>query len=136
MDDLHDDHACVVVTREGWIPVRTPEGKEKQKLKEFLHQNRVQSLTTPLDKAVGFYWMPVPGGYGTSLLDFVICYRGEFIAVETKRLGDKPTPRQNIIINMIDQGGGVTIWGDADGIIVQLESLFRHLDEAIYALDP
>ena len=134
-DDLHD-HACVVVTREGWIPVRTPEGKEKQQVKEFLKRRRVQSLTVPLDAAVGFYWMPVPGGYGTSLLDFVICYRGFFIAVETKRLGDKPTPRQQIIIDMIEKADAPAVWGDAAGIIVQLTKLFDNIDRIKYAIDP
>lgn len=135
MSDLHD-HVAVVVTRDGWISMQTPESKEKNLVKDFLHERRVQSLTKPIDKAIGFYWMPVPGGYGTSLLDFVICYRGVFIAVETKRLGDKPTPRQKVIIDMIVQGSGLVIWGTAREIIEGLTDAFHQLDEHQYAIDP
>ena len=76
--------------------------------------------------------MPVPGGYGTSLLDFVICYRGVFIAVETKRLGDRPTPRQKVIIDMITAGGGLTVWGTAAEIVDSLKGVFEGLDRQWY----
>jgi len=37
-------------------------------------------------KERGAWWfMPVPGGYSRRTVDFLICYRGKFIALETKR---------------------------------------------------
>ena len=60
----------------------TEEGKVKEQVKKLL-------------KAFGVYYhMPVQNGFGKMSLDFVACHRGFFIAIETKALGKKPTPRQ------------------------------------------
>lgn len=105
--------------------MRTPEGKVKDAVKKFLHSRKVQSLTHPIEGAVGFYWMPVPSGMGSSFLDFVIVYRGFFIAFETKSPGGKPTARQRLIMEMLEQAGAWGAWG-CD--VERLEHIFNELD--------
>jgi hypothetical protein len=53
--------------------------------------------------------MPVPSGYGESSLDFIVCYMGRFIAIETKAGARHPTPRQEVIIKRIVEAGGIAI---------------------------
>ena len=73
----------------------TPEGKIKR------------AISRVLDKFKGTYiFMPVPGGYGPSSLDYLLCANGHFIAIEAKAPGKKPTPRQKFIIRQITQAGG------------------------------
>jgi hypothetical protein len=73
----------------------TPEGRVKAAV------NRL------LDKYKGIYkHMPVPGGYGASTLDYIICVNGRFVAIETKAPGKKPTDRQRLIIGQITRAGG------------------------------
>ena len=65
----------------------TPEGRVKQDVKDFL-----ESL-----KPLAWYYMPVPMGYGKrGVPDFIICYRGFFLAPETKRVkGGESKPWQD-----------------------------------------
>ena len=54
----------------------TPEGKVKGALKKYL---------TSLGEDC-WYYCPVPTGYGKrGVPDFIICYKGYFMGVETKR---------------------------------------------------
>lgn len=63
----------------------TPEGKVKQELKEYL---------ATLGDAC-WYCMPMNFGYGKNgVPDFIICYRGYFLAPETKKKGGKSEPWQ------------------------------------------
>jgi len=73
---------------------QTPEGKVKKKVSQFL--SGVPGI---------YYDMPVPGGYGASTLDYVGCYLGRFFAIETKKPGARPTPRQEQIISMMRRAG-------------------------------
>jgi hypothetical protein len=108
--------------------MRTPEGKVKDKVKEFLHSRRVQSLTHPIYEAMGFYWMPVVSGMGAPFLDFVICYRGRFIAVETKKDdATNLTARQHMICARVQDGGGRAVWG-GESVIAQLDYIFDGID--------
>ncbi len=75
----------------------TPEGKVKALIKQLLKT------------ANAYYEMPVPGGYGVSGLDFVVCYNGFFLAIEAKAPGKKPTARQLRTINSIREAGGVAL---------------------------
>jgi len=108
--------------------MRTPEGQVKDKVKAFLHSRKVQSLTHPIPDAVGFYWMPVVNAMGAPFLDFVICYRGYFVAAETKgTMAAKPTPRQRLLLDMIIDAGGCSVWG-SDLIVDQLRDAFDEID--------
>lgn len=53
----------------------TPEGRVKAKLKRHLDNNF---------GADSWRFMPVQTGYGKPAHDFILCFRGHFISVETK----------------------------------------------------
>jgi hypothetical protein len=72
----------------------TPEGKVKKTVSALLKS--VPGL---------FYTMPVPSGFGESTLDYIACYKGRFLAIETKKPGGKPTTRQAAIIEKMRQAG-------------------------------
>lgn len=81
----------------------TPEGRVKAKL------NRLLAKYETIYK-----FMPVPGGYGSSSLDYVLCVGGRFLAIETKAPGKQPTPRQHKIIEQIEAAGGLVFVFDGD----------------------
>lgn len=67
----------------------SPEGRVKAEIREYL-------------KSIGaWYVQPIGSGYGAASLDFFVCYRGRFIAIEAKRPGGKPTPRQDAIMKEV-----------------------------------
>jgi hypothetical protein len=72
----------------------TPEGIIKDRVKKVLRA------------AGAYYHMPVSNGMGAPSLDFIACYRGHFIAIETKAPGKKPTPRQLITMRDMAAAGG------------------------------
>ena len=60
----------------------------------------------------GAYWyMVVPGGFGArGVPDFLVCHKGRFLAVETKRDGiTKPSPHQELQMDAIEDAGGGTM---------------------------
>lgn len=71
----------------------TPEGLVKKDVKAML------------DAHNAFYTMPVPSGYGESMLDFVGHHRGEYFEIETKADGKEPTPRQQHRIERLRESG-------------------------------
>jgi hypothetical protein len=73
----------------------TPEGKIKQKIKKILdnYGSRI------------YVYMPVPGGYGKSTLDYLGFIDGRGFAIEAKRPGKEPTTRQQIIRAEIERSG-------------------------------
>lgn len=81
----------------------TPEGKVKKQVSDLLK-------ATP----GCYYFMPVPGGFGMTTLDYVGCYRGRFFSVETKKPGGKPTPRQNQIIGTMQAANAAVFVIDGD----------------------
>lgn len=58
--------------------------------------------------------MPVPSGYGVPTLDYLLCVNGQFLAIEAKAPGKKPTPRQLASIQEITAAGGTVIVIDGD----------------------
>ena len=80
----------------------TPEGRVKATVKEVL-------------KAHGAYWhCPVQNGFGAPSLDFIICFKGKYAGIETKKPGGKPTLRQEITISEIRKAGGKVFVIDGD----------------------
>ena len=73
---------------------QTPEGKVKARVKKMLREHGA------------YFFMPVQHGYGTVTLDFLVCLRGRFLAIETKAPGKKPTALQSICMNDIKAAGG------------------------------
>jgi hypothetical protein len=90
-----------------------PESKVKADVKAYL-------------TSIGAYWfMPVQMGYGASTLDFLVCYRGRFVAVECKAKGKMPTARQRLTIKQVERNDGLAFLVDAPGQLkVFMESYF------------
>lgn len=73
----------------------TPEGKVKAQVKKILAEFGA------------YYAMPVSGGFGhAGTPDFLVCIRGQFLAIETKAKGNKPTALQESAMQKIREAGG------------------------------
>jgi hypothetical protein len=84
----------------------TPEGKVKEQVKALLRKYKA-------------YWhMPVQNGMGSPALDFHVCHRGEYLGIETKAEGKKPTPRQVLTMKEIQAAGGRVMLIDGTNIDV------------------
>jgi len=78
----------------------TPEGKVKAAVKKALK-----------DKGI-WYFLPVSNGMGqVGIPDFICCYEGKFLAVETKAPGKRgyTTPNQERVLKEISDHGGLAI---------------------------
>ena len=76
----------------------TPEGKVKAQIKRIVAE------------AGAYYAMPMGTGFGNAgVPDFLICHKGEFIAVEAKANGNKPTALQEKHLNDIRIAGGIAL---------------------------
>ena len=77
-----------------------PEGKIKHLIKKVLDPRKPDL----------YYDMPVPTGFGKSMLDFVGCYYGRYFAIEAKAPGKQPTERQEgTRDDMLKAGGAVFV---------------------------
>jgi hypothetical protein len=74
----------------------TPEGKVKAKVNAALKALRHDC----------YRFMPVQSGYGAQTLDYLLCIKGNFVAIETKAPGKKLTPLQEGTKAAIEQAGG------------------------------
>jgi len=94
-------------------------------------EKRVKQKVSGLLKATAGVWytMPVPSGYGESTLDYIGCYLGRFLAVETKAPGKKPTARQKQLIAAIERAGGAVFVIDGD--TTELEVWLRGVRDAV-----
>ena len=94
----------------------TPEGKVKTAVKKRLKELGV------------WFCMPMGTGFGNSgVPDFLCCWDGQFLAIETKAPGKRSntTTLQNIQIAGINKAGGTAVVIDD---VAQLEPIFgaRH----------
>lgn len=82
----------------------TPEGRVKKAVKDLL-------------KSLGiWYYMPMQTGYGVvGIPDFICCWNGGFIAVETKAPGKlgNTTANQDRVIAEIRNAGGIAVVVDS-----------------------
>lgn len=98
----------------------TPEGKIKA---------AVNKVLAAYGKDI-YKFMPVPGGFGPSSLDYILCVGGIFVAIEAKKPGGKTTARQNFIIRQIkDAGGKVFVIDNDHSWIVELSEFLNWLLE-------
>jgi hypothetical protein len=78
----------------------TPEGKVKDACKKYL-------------KGIGaWFFMPVSNGMGqVGIPDIICCYRGLFVAIETKAPGkiNNTTPNQDRVIEAIRNTKGLAV---------------------------
>lgn len=77
----------------------TPESKVKAEIKKV-----IEEFKSKIDP----FW-PVPGGFGESHLDCILCVNGLFCAIEVKAPGAKPSPRQKYRIDMVERAGGIAL---------------------------
>lgn len=90
----------------------TPEKQLKKRIREHL-------------RLLGAYaYAPVPRGMGIATLDFLVCLRGRFVAIEAKALGEKPTARQDLTIKTVIDAGGVAFY--CDSYESYLASMWKH----------
>ena len=89
----------------------TPEGKIKAKV------NRM--LAPYIERGDIWKFMPVQMGMGAPALDFLLCVKGHFFAIETKVLGKHLTPRQKITkAEMMKAGATVSVVDDDQSLAV------------------
>lgn len=98
----------------------TPEGRTKAAVNRLL--DRYKSI---------YRFMPVPGGFGASSLDYLLCVNGKFLAIETKAPGKKPTDRQKMVIGQIRRAGGTVFV--IDGENGELQQLEEYLERTTHA---
>lgn len=95
----------------------TPEGRIKDAVKKYL-------------TAIGAYWyMPVSNGMGrVGCPDFLICYKGRFVACETKAPGKRnnTTPNQDREIEWIQRADGVAL------VVDDVEQLKAVLEPSLF----
>lgn len=90
----------------------TPEGKVKALVKKELDARGI------------WYFMPMQNGFGVvGIPDFVCCWEGQFIGIETKAPGGKTTPNQDRRLTEIREHGGCA------AVIHDVETLRLWLDE-------
>lgn len=95
----------------------TPEGRVKAQVKTWLKARGV------------WYFMPVQTGRGVvGVPDFLCCWGGRFLAIETKAPGKRHTvtPLQEHQIALIHQAGGAAIVVDD---VAQLDALACQLEK-------
>ena len=97
----------------------TPESKVKDKIKAMC-------------KARGAYYaMPVMGGMASNgTPDFLICYKGRFIAVEAKAGKGKATALQLVRLKEIDAAGGIALIVNENGLDMVTE-VFNAIDDGL-----
>jgi penicillin-binding protein-related factor A (putative recombinase) len=93
----------------------TPEGKIKAEIKKGL------------GKIGAHFFQPVPSGYGKSAVDFIVCYRGWYLAIEAKRADGKGrlTALQAQFLAKVEAAGGAAVvatsWEDVEVVIHDLD---------------
>jgi hypothetical protein len=89
----------------------TPEGRVKQAVKTFLR-----------NKGIWFY-MPVQNGMGqVGIPDFICCWKGVFLAIETKAPGklNNTTPNQERVIKEIRSNHGYAFVVDSVELLARM----------------
>lgn len=78
----------------------TPEGRVKNAVRKYLQARSI------------WYYQPVQNGMGVvGIPDFICCWDGRFLAIETKAPGKRndTTPNQKRVIEAINTHGGTAV---------------------------
>lgn len=59
-----------------------------------------------LDKQEGLFYYKASDRYQKGVSDFIICYRGKFLALELKAENGKASPHQKLFIKEVEEAGG------------------------------
>ena len=108
----------------------TPEGKIKNIVKRVLADfGELITVGDYVCHTLKQYW-PVPAGMGESDLDCIVCYYGQYIAIETKAPGKKPTPRQELCIARTRAAGGMAFVIDSEAGVFELRAALQRIKDA------
>lgn len=88
----------------------TPEGRIK---------NNVKRVLKSFGDELYSHW-PVLNGMGMPTLDCIVCYCGQYIGIETKAPGKKPTPRQELTMSQMRKAGGIVFVVSTDQDVERL----------------
>jgi len=94
----------------------TPEGKVKKDVRAFLKEKGA------------WYYQPVQNGMGqVGIPDFICCYRGMFLAIETKAPGNlsRVTANQQRVIDEIKAHAGIAIVADSVASLIPVFDLLE-----------
>ena len=95
----------------------TPEAKTKASVRKVL------------DEFDAYYFFPPANGYGRAgIPDIIVCYRGQFIAIEVKAGKNKATALQLRELQLIKEAGGFSAVVTEDDI-PQLRSYLKKLKD-------
>jgi hypothetical protein len=76
-------------------------------------------------KAIGAYqYWPVKLAYGAKTVDCLVCYRGKFYAIETKKPGKKATKFQETTMYDVESAGGQA-WTEDDPELCITRSIIK-----------
>jgi hypothetical protein len=95
----------------------TPESKVKEAVRKFLKSNNI------------WFYQPVQNGMGVvGIPDFICCWNGRFLAIETKAPGklSNTTPNQKRVIQEIKDHSGHAL------VVDDLEALRRYFDDVMW----
>lgn len=93
---------------------QTPEGRVKDAVKKELKARGI------------WYFMPMQNGFGVvGISDFICCWRGTFLAIETKAPGKRnnTTPNQDRVLKEIEKHGGISI------VVDDVNQLIKFLED-------
>lgn len=93
----------------------TPEGKIKAMISRVLNKHHA------------WQFMPVPTGFQTKTVDFFACCHGQFIAIEAKAPGKTATGRQEYVLQLIRDAGGLTFVVSNEAEVAQLDKALSEL---------
>lgn len=67
--------------------------------------------------------------FGAAGLDYTLCARGRFVAIEVKRFDGKGrlTPRQRMTIEEVERAGGIALVVDSEAMLVLALSIIEGL---------
>lgn len=96
---------------------KTPEGKVKDAVRKFLKANNI------------WFYQPVQNGLGVvGIPDFICCWNGRLLAVETKAPGklNNTTPNQKRVLKeIVDHGGHALVVDDVEVLRHYFETVMR-----------
>lgn len=95
----------------------TPEGKIKALIAKVLAKHKCWSF------------MPVPTGFQAKSIDYLVCCKGWFIAIEAKAPGKTATQRQDYVLKLIREAGGLTYVIGTESGVKQLDKTLGELHE-------
>jgi len=71
-----------------------------------------KKIKAKLSQIPGIFFFKAADRHTAGIPDYIICWDGKFIAIESKRAGEKPRKLQEFVIDKINKSGGIAIYVD------------------------